>query len=121
MIRLFPGHGPKGLHEREDGGIIANGGHEGIGAEDWIDLNQLKAEAAELFDISQSAVSQAVKNISEMSESDKLLIPDHLQSRTDQADFRKLSSTGQDRVRQGEPLNRVATYPESLGDFFQQL
>ena len=40
MIRLSPVAGAGGLHEREDGGIIANGGHEGIAAEDWIDGNQ---------------------------------------------------------------------------------
>ena len=40
--------------------IIANGGHEGIGAEDWIDMNQLKAEAAELFDISRQAAHKAL-------------------------------------------------------------
>ena len=49
-------------------------------------------------------------------------IPPHIaENRNSQADFRKLTPAGQDRVRQGEPLNRVATYPESLGDFFQQL
>ena len=84
-------------------------------------MNQLKAEAAELFDISQSAVSQAVKNISESSDSEEeLIIPDHLHGSNEKADFRKLSPTGQEQVRQGEPLNRVATYPESLGDFSQQ-
>ena len=69
-----------------------------------------QAEAAELFDISQSAVSQAAKNISEMSHCDKeLIIPDHIAgNRNSQADFRKLSPEGQVRVRQKEPLNRVA-------------
>jgi predicted DNA-binding protein YlxM (UPF0122 family) len=40
--------------------MIANGVHEGITAEDWIDRNQLKAEAAELFDISRQAVHKAL-------------------------------------------------------------
>lgn len=35
--------------------------------------------------------------------------PDHIQDKRGQADFRKLSIAGQDRVRAGEPLNRVAT------------
>jgi len=30
---------------------------------------------------------------------EEVIIPDHLQSRTDQADFRKLSPEGQERVR----------------------
>lgn len=34
--------------------------------------------------------------------------PPHLVSKESAADFRKLSTAGQDRVRQGEPLNRVA-------------
>ena len=33
-MKAIPGHGPKGLHEREDKLMIANGGHEGIAAED---------------------------------------------------------------------------------------
>ena len=120
MIRLSPVAGAGGLHEREDGGIIANGGHEGIGAEDWIDRNQLKTEAAEMFDISRQAVSKALST--ENSQWEKEVdIPDHITGNSSQADFRKLTPAGQDRVRQGEPLNRVATCPGSLGDFFQQL
>lgn len=34
--------------------------------------------------------------------------PDHLSGNSSQADFRKLSPEGQERVRQKEPLNRVA-------------
>ena len=34
--------------------------------------------------------------------------PTHISHPRDQADFRKLSPTGQEQVRQGEPLNRVA-------------
>lgn len=34
--------------------------------------------------------------------------PTHIQHPRDQADFRKLTPEGQERVRQGEPLNRVA-------------
>ena len=41
MIRLSPVAGAGGLHEREDGGIIANGGHEGIAEMHWNDGNQL--------------------------------------------------------------------------------
>jgi hypothetical protein len=35
-------------------------------------------------------------------------VPPRISHPRDQADFRKLSTTGQERVRQGEPLNRVA-------------
>ncbi len=34
-------------------------------------------------------------------------MPDHLTGKESQADFRKLSTAGQERVRQGEPLNRL--------------
>ena len=67
-----------------------------------------QAEAAELFDISQPAVSQAIRVISETSHEEKLLIPSHITGNSSQADFRKLSPAGQEQVRQGEPLNRVA-------------
>ena len=69
-----------------------------------------QAEAAELFGISRQAVHQAKERLSSESfESKKELdIPDHLTGFESQADFRKLSPAGQDRVRQGEPLNRVA-------------
>jgi hypothetical protein len=66
-----------------------------------------QAEAAELFDISRQAVSKALSTKSSDSEVE-VDIPDHLHGSNEKADFRKLSTTGQDRVRQGEPLNRVA-------------
>jgi DNA-binding MarR family transcriptional regulator len=67
-----------------------------------------QAEAAELFDISRQAVSKALST--EKSQCDKTVdIPDHIAgNRNSQADFRKLTPEGQNRVRQGEPLNRVA-------------
>jgi DNA-binding MarR family transcriptional regulator len=68
-----------------------------------------QTEAAELFDISQPAVSKALKEITEGCDSqERVIIPDHLHGDHEKADFRKLSPAGQDRVRQGEPLNRVA-------------
>ena len=122
MIRLSPVTGQR-VFKREDKLIIANGGHEGIAAEDWIDRNQLKAEAAEMFDISQPAVCKALKNITESPQCGKeVIVPAHIAAnKNSKTDFLKLSTTGQKRVRHREPLNRVATYPESLGDFFQQL
>ena len=68
-----------------------------------------QTEAAELFDISQPAVSKALKDITEGCDSqERVIIPDHLHGDHEKSDFRKLSPAGQDRVRQGEPLNRVA-------------
>jgi len=67
-------------------------------------------EAADKFGISRQAVHKAKEKLStEMSESDKEVdTPDHLKSRTDQADFKKLSPEGRERVRGGESLNKVA-------------
>lgn len=66
-----------------------------------------QAEAAELFDISRQAVSKALST--ESCDSQKRVdIPSHLHGDHEKADFRKLTPEGQDRVRQGEPLNRVA-------------
>jgi hypothetical protein len=63
--------------------------------------------AAELFDISRQAVSKALST--ENCDSQRTVdIPDHLHGDHEKADFRKLTPEGQDRVRQGEPLNRVA-------------
>ena len=68
-----------------------------------------QTEAAELFDISQQAVSKAMRNTTESCDSQKeVVIPDHLHGDHEKADFRKLSPEGQERVRQKEPLNRVA-------------
>ena len=67
-----------------------------------------QTEAAERFGITQQAVSKAM-NTTEMEDSSKLVvIPAHITERHAIADFRKLTPAGQDRVRQGEPLNRVA-------------
>lgn len=66
-----------------------------------------QAEAAELFDISRQAVSKAL-SINVEDSSKKVDTPPHITERHAVADFRKLSITGQERVRQGEPLNRVA-------------
>jgi hypothetical protein len=66
-------------------------------------------DVAELFDISQQAVSKALKNTTKSSDSEEeVVIPDHLHGSNEKADFRKLSPEGQERVRQKEPLNRVA-------------
>lgn len=67
-------------------------------------------EAADKFEISRQAVHQAKERLSTGScESQKPVdIPDHLHGDHEKADFRKLSPAGQDRVRAGEPLNRVA-------------
>ena len=62
-----------------------------------------QAEAAELFDISQPAVSKALKDITKSSDSEEeVIIPDHLHGSNEKADFRKLSPEGQERVRQKE-------------------
>jgi len=67
-----------------------------------------QAEAGERFGITQQAVSKAM-NTTEMEDSSKLVvIPAHITERHAIADFRKLTPAGQDRVRQGESLNRVA-------------
>jgi transcriptional regulator with XRE-family HTH domain len=66
-----------------------------------------QAEAAERVGISQQAVSKAM-NTTESCESQKVVVPDHLHGDHEKADFRKLSPEGQERVRQGEALNRVA-------------
>ena len=65
-----------------------------------------QAEAAERVGISQQAVSKAM-NTTEMSHCDiQVVIPSHISgNRNSEADFRKLSPEGQERVRQGEPLN----------------
>jgi DNA-binding MarR family transcriptional regulator len=69
-----------------------------------------QTEAAERCGVSQPAVSKALKNITEGFDSNQevIKVPPHLTSKESQADFRKLTPAGQDRVRQGEPLNRVA-------------
>lgn len=69
-----------------------------------------QAEAADRFDISQPAVSKALKNITESPQCGKeVIVPAHIAAnKNSKTDFLKLSTTGQDRVRQGEPLNRVA-------------
>jgi DNA-binding MarR family transcriptional regulator len=70
-----------------------------------------QTEAAERCGITQPAVSKALKIITESSESEPEVIsppPDHLKGNTDRADWYRLTPKGQDRVRQGEPLNRVA-------------
>ena len=55
---------------------------------------------ADLFDISQQAVSKALKNTTESSDSEEeVVIPDHLHGSNEKADFRKLSPEGQERVR----------------------
>ena len=57
----------------------------------------------------QSTVRDALKVSGKKSESEAMpLTPDHLKGHTDRADFPKLSPEGQERVRQKEPLNRVA-------------
>ena len=45
-----------------------------------------------------------------MSDSDNpvIAVPTTIKSRTDQADFRRLSDEGREKVWSGEPLNRVA-------------
>ena len=55
------------------------------------------------------AISRAVEDVTKPSqEEDDVTIPDHITGNSSQADFRKLSPEGQERVRQEEPLNRVA-------------
>ena len=55
---------------------------------------------ADLFGISQQAASKALRNATKSSESEKTVaIPDHLTGFESQADFRKLSPEGQERVR----------------------
>jgi len=66
-------------------------------------------EAAKLFNVSPAAVMKALAVMTERFESNhEVIIPPSLTSKESQADFRKLTPAGQDRVRQGEPLNRVA-------------
>ena len=55
---------------------------------------------ADLFGISQQAVSKALKNTTKSSDSEEeVVIPDHLHGSNEKADFRKLSPEGQERVR----------------------
>ena len=67
-----------------------------------------QTEAAELFDISQPAVSKALKNITKTEDSSKkVIIPPHITERHAIADFRKLSPEGQGRLRK----RKVVTLP----------
>jgi hypothetical protein len=68
-------------------------------------------EAADKFGISRQAVHKAKEKLStEKSHCDKEVdMPDHIAgNRNSQADFRKLSPEGRERVRGGESLNKVA-------------
>ena len=68
-----------------------------------------QTEAAERFGITQQAVSKAMNTTEGFDSNQEVVkVPPHLTSKESQADFRKLTPAGQDRVRQGEPLNRVA-------------
>lgn len=69
-----------------------------------------QAEAAELFEISQPAVSKALKDITKSPQCGKeVIVPAHIAAnKNSKTDFLKLSPTGQEQVRLGEPLNRVA-------------
>ncbi len=78
---------------------------------------QMKAENPELgpteigrmVGLKKQSVADALAVSGRSSDSDSRPdILDHLKGHTDRADFLKLSPDGQERVRQGEPLNRVA-------------
>jgi len=66
-----------------------------------------QTEAAERVGISRQAVSKALSTESSQRE-ESVDIPDTIKGNSSQADFRKLTPEGQEQVRQGEPLNRVA-------------
>jgi len=81
-------------------------------AEMVIKEGKTQAEAAKEFEISQPAVSKALKNITEKFQwKEEVIMPDHITHPRDEADFRKLSPAGQQAVRDGQPLNRVALDP----------
>ena len=97
--------------------MIANGGHEGIAAEDWIDRNQLhrrnlNPNGASLLRgrIYNRTKKQGQRTdltspqIEEKSTVTKLATQFGVGRATIERD-------GQEQVRQGEPLNRVATCP----------
>ena len=75
-----------------------------------------QTEAAELFDISQQAVSKAGTESSQWEK--EVPAPDHLHGSNEKADFRKLSPEGQERVRNPEvvtlPLAKTPEVPKYL-------
>ena len=95
-----------GITEEQADGVLGASAGTTIGAALADKARQLKIEHPEMTQeaiakavgCSQSNVSQA-KNIRKVSESDiKLIMPAHLKSRNDQADFRKLSTDLQSQV-----------------------
>ena len=89
--------------------VIAGNG-AGHGERFWRILQNLfsfgitQTAAAERFGITQQAVSKAMNTTEGFDSNQEVVkVPPHLTSKESQADFRKLTPAGQDRVRQGEP------------------